>query len=56
MPTETRSPISRKGSKAGSDQPISPGARSNPSRAGARDSAEPEGKSETPAKSLNPEE
>jgi hypothetical protein len=32
--TETCSPVSRKGSKVGSDQPLSPGAQSNPSRAG----------------------
>ena len=31
MPTEVRSPISRVGSKAGSGQPMSPGARGNPS-------------------------
>lgn len=29
---EVQSPISRKGSKAGSGQPMSPGARTNPSR------------------------
>ena len=29
---EVCSPISRKGSKVGSGQPLSPGARSNPSR------------------------
>ncbi len=32
--TEVQSPISRRGSAAGSDQPLSPGARSNPSRRG----------------------
>ena len=35
MPTEVRSPINRKGSAVGSDQPLSPGANSNPSRASA---------------------
>jgi hypothetical protein len=29
---EVRSPVSRPGSKVGSGQPLSPGARSNPSR------------------------
>jgi hypothetical protein len=29
---EVESPVSRKGSKVGSGQPLSPGARSNPSR------------------------
>jgi hypothetical protein len=29
---ETESPVTRKGSKVGSGQPLSPGARSNPSR------------------------
>jgi hypothetical protein len=29
---EIQSPITRKGSKAGSPQPLSPGARTNPSR------------------------
>jgi hypothetical protein len=29
---EVQSPVSRKGSKVGSGQPMSPGARSNPSR------------------------
>jgi hypothetical protein len=29
---EVQSPVSRKGSKVGSNQPLSPGARSNPSR------------------------
>jgi hypothetical protein len=29
---EVQSPVSRKGSKVGSGQPTSPGARSNPSR------------------------
>jgi hypothetical protein len=33
MPVEICSPISRKGSKVDSGQPMSPGARSNPSRA-----------------------
>jgi hypothetical protein len=32
MVTEVCSPISRRGSRGGSDQPLSPGARSNPSR------------------------
>ena len=32
MPVEVRSPISRPGSKAGSMQPLSPGARSDPGR------------------------
>jgi hypothetical protein len=31
MTTEVCSPVSRKGSKVGSNQPLSPGARSNPS-------------------------
>ena len=34
--TEVRSPISRRGSAAGSGQPLSQGARSNPSRGDAR--------------------
>jgi hypothetical protein len=29
---EVESPVTRKGSKVGSNQPLSPGARSNPSR------------------------
>lgn len=29
---EVTSPVSRKGSKVGSNQPLSPGAKSNPSR------------------------
>jgi hypothetical protein len=33
---ENCSPVSRKGSKVGSGQPMSPGAKSNPSRADAR--------------------
>lgn len=33
MAEEVCSPVSRKGSKVGSGQPISPGARSSPSRA-----------------------
>ena len=32
-PKEVRSPISRVGSRVGSHQPLSPGARSSPSRA-----------------------
>ena len=32
---EVISPVTRKGSKVGSGQPLSPGARSNPSRAAA---------------------
>ena len=32
MPTEVNSPVSRKGSKVGSNQPMSPGARSDPGR------------------------
>jgi hypothetical protein len=32
MPTEVRSPVSIKGSKVGSGQPMGLGARSNPSR------------------------
>jgi hypothetical protein len=31
---EVESPVSRKGSKVGSGQPLGPGARSNPSRGG----------------------
>lgn len=31
---EVKSPVSRPGSKVGSNQPMSPGARSNPSRGG----------------------
>ena len=31
---EIESPVTRKGSKVGSNQPMSPGARSNPSRGG----------------------
>jgi hypothetical protein len=31
MPTEVRSPISRKGSAVGSGPPMSPGSRANPS-------------------------
>jgi hypothetical protein len=34
MPTEVCSPITRKGSKQGSDQPLSPGARSMPGATG----------------------
>ena len=32
MEREVQSPVTRKGSKVGSNQPMSPGARSNPSR------------------------
>ena len=32
MEREVESPVTRKGSKEGSGQPLSPGARSNPSR------------------------
>jgi hypothetical protein len=32
MPTEVVSPVTRKGSKVSGNQPLSPGARSNPSR------------------------
>jgi hypothetical protein len=43
MPTEVCSPVTRKGSKVGSGQPMSPGARSNPSRGdcGRQDSTPP---------------
>ena len=33
MPTENISPVTRKGSKVGSNQSVNPGAKSNPSRA-----------------------
>jgi hypothetical protein len=38
MPTEVVSPVTRKGSKVGSNQPLSPGARSSPSRGVSADS------------------
>jgi hypothetical protein len=41
MPTEVVSPISRKGSKVGSGQPMSPGARSNPSSRGDQATSQP---------------
>jgi hypothetical protein len=37
-PKEICSPVNRKGSKVGSPQPLSPGARSDPSRGGRTDS------------------
>jgi hypothetical protein len=40
--SETCSPVSRPGSKVGSAQPLSPGARSNPSRGERMDSAPPQ--------------
>jgi hypothetical protein len=38
---EVSSPVSRPGSKVGSGQPLSPGARSNPSRREGMDSVAP---------------
>jgi hypothetical protein len=42
MVTTVQSPVSRKGSKVGSSQPLSPGARSNPSARGDQHGAAPE--------------
>ena len=52
------SPVSRKGSKVGSDQPLSPGAKSNPSRRDALrpDSALPQPSSARVSLSSDPEE
>ena len=38
---EVQSPVTRKGSKVGSNQPLSPGARSNPSRGGTQTDSVP---------------
>jgi hypothetical protein len=40
--SEVNSPVQRKGSKVGSGQPLSPGARSNPSRGETMDSVPPQ--------------
>jgi hypothetical protein len=42
MPTEVCSPVTRKGSKVGSNQPMSPGARSMPGAGDRRDSVPPQ--------------
>jgi len=60
--TEVCSPVTRKGSKVGSGQPLSPGARSNPDRAGGPkfDSVQPQTQhrtathQETPVPSATP--
>ena len=45
---EVQSPVTRKGSKVGSGQPLSPGARSNPSRGPvSQDSVPPQPSSST---------
>jgi hypothetical protein len=55
MPKEVCSPVSRPGSKVGSGQPLSPGARSMPGAGDRRDSVSPEPSHGTVSRGAEPE-